>query len=299
MTWWDLQTSLYDCLADNYGRCRTFRDILLNDFAVPHHWFFKHQPTDKWLSDTDNDLDTMIDIRTKEISKEEKPMLKNTLQCYPPSALLGCKKKGMVKIIHKNPILQQDFDNLDKYDIDEVKAALYAIPYVCFVGLSVSGKGLFALLLIEEPEKLEAYAEHCFRYFDSYGLPVDTSKGRNYTDLRFVSYDSKMLFRDDPVALKIKRFNAPKVQKRASVPIKIQGNSGLITWAIREVQNAQVGQRFEIVRKVAYTLGGHGIGLDEIKQAIRECNQYDGVEAKYLTHADEGFEAGKLKPIAA
>jgi hypothetical protein len=299
MNWWDLQTSLYDCLADNFGRCRTFRDILLNDFVVPHHWFFKHHPTDKWLSDTDNDLDTIIDLRTKEISKEEKLMLKSTLQCWTPSALLECKKKTQVKIIHKNPILQLDFDNLEDYDIDELKAAIYDIPFVCFVGLSASGKGLFALLLIEEPEKLEAYAEHCFKYFEGYGLPVDTSKGRNYTDLRFISYDSKMLFRDDPVALKIKRFNAPKVVRRANVPIKIKCNSGLITWAIREVQNADVGQRFEIVRKVAYTMGGHGTGLEEIKQAIRECSQYAGLHDKYLTHAVEGFEAGKLKPIAA
>ncbi len=227
--------------------------------------------------------------------------LKQTLQCFTPSALLESKKRDAIKIIHRNPILQLDFDNPG--DIEEIKAAIYDLPFVCYCGKSISGYGLFALIQIDERERLEAYAEHCFRVFESYGIAIDTSKGRNYTDLRFVSYDADMLYRDDPIPLRIKRFNAPKIISKPSVAHgstkKFSSNSGLINWAIQQIQNAQIGQRFEIVRKVSFAMGGRGLGLDEIKQAINYSSQFAGVESKYLRHADEGYMAGKLKTIAA
>lgn len=297
LSWLDIVISLYCCPADNYGTQRTFRQVILSDFAIPHKWFFKDNETKEWISGYSSDLETMIDLRTGKVSKEEKPLLKQTIQCYTPSGLYQCKKKGKEVLINCIPILQLDFDNLDQYDIEEVKQAIFNLPFVAYVGKSVSGNGLFALVLIEEPDKLKEYAEHCFVIFKYYGLPVDTSKGRNYSDLRFVSYDGDMLIREFPTPLKIKQFYTPKEQpKKYTRKASVSGN-GLISWAVREIQNAQIGNRFDTVRKVAYTLGGHGIGLNEIKTAITTSSQYTGLESKYLLHADEGYEAGQLKPI--
>jgi hypothetical protein len=252
------------------------------------------------VTGTSIDIQTIVKLRNQDGADQQSKLLtKQTIQCYTPSANFICKKRGQEQRVHLNPILQQDIDNLNGHDIDEVREELSGLPFVCFVGKSVSGNGLYALILIEEPERLRDYAEHLFKVFQYYGLPIDTTKGRNYTDLRFVSYDSKMFIRDYPKPLKIKRFNAPKITPSISPKQEFTSNSGLLRWAVNEIENAQVGQRFETVRRVAYGMGGHGIGLEEIKAAISNCSQYSGVESKYLGHADECFAAGKLKPIAA
>jgi len=303
MTWWDINTSLYKCLADNYGRPASYGDIFFTQFAMDHDWFYKDPSAKKWITGNSNDLHSIVKLRAMNpedsIYQQTKVVLKQTMQCYTPSALYRSKKKDKEVLIHINPILQLDFDNVAEYDIDEVRKAIFELPYTCFVGKSVSGNGLFALILIDEPERLRAYAEHCFIIFDKYGLPVDTTKGRNYTDLRFVSYDSNMLYRDDPKPLHIKRFNTPKIQPSRTTVKTFTSSNGLLKWAIEQIRNAQVGQRFETVRKTSYTMGGHGHGLEEIKEAINNCSQYAGVEPKYLNHACECYEAGSLKPITS
>lgn len=294
ISWLHLKTSLFCCAADNYGKQRTFHQILFSDFACIHPWYFKDNKTGQWESGTSIDLETIIDIRKGAATKEEIPLLKQTIQCYTPSALFECKKKGQEKLISCLPILQLDFDKLD--NIEETKKSIFNLSCVCYVGKSVSGHGLFALILIEEPDKLKEYAEHCFIIFNYYGLRPDTSKGRNYTDLRFVSYDANSLYRHDPEPLKIKHFHT--LPKKPHKPFAGKStDSKIISWAINQVQEAQPGNRFETVRRVAYCLGGHGVGLDEIKEAINNSTQYSGVESKYITHADEGFKAGQEKPL--
>lgn len=294
MHWLDLEVSLFNCVADNYGRARTFRQILLTDFAVTHEYIYRDYNQNKWIPGTANDLETICSLRQGNIS--DKIQAKQSLQCFTPSALFACKKKGQEKLIHLNPILQLDFDGLQDYDIEEVKAAIFNLPFVCFVGKSVSGNGVFALVRIAAPEKLNEYAQRCFEVFNYLELPVDTTKGRNHTDLRFVSYDSNMLIRDDPQPLQINI--RKKLKPITTVPRPVLNNtSGLVKWAIRQIENSQVGQRFETVRRVSYACGGRGCGLDEIKDAIRFSIQYKGCEQKYLTHAMEAYEAGMLKPI--
>lgn len=298
--WLDLTTSIFLCVADNYGEPATYREILFSHFGRPHDWFIPKygDPNEKWISGESNDLETMIDIRNG-VTDEKKVLLKQTLQCYTVSANFKCKKKAAPELLHYNPILQLDFDKLQDYDISEVRAAIFDIPFVGFCGLSVSGKGLFALILISEPEKLNEYAEHCFAVFNHYGLPPDTTKGRNYSDLRFVSYDANGLYREDPQPLKIKKFHTVKKPQPTKQQTTITlPEDALIRWAIKQVQQAEPGRRFETVRKTSYTLGGFGTGLDEIKHAINNSPQYVGVEGKYLTHAVEGFAAGQNKTLS-
>jgi len=290
--WLDFTTGLFNCVAQNNSEPRTFREIIFSGFGIPHKWFYKKN---EWISGRLNDLETIIQIRKGQI---DKATAKQTLQCFTPSAYYKCKKKGSEVIEHYNPILQLDFDGLENYDLSEVKSAIFNLPFVAFVSRSVSGAGLFALILIEEPEKLKEYAIHCFEVFKHYGLSPDKTKGRNYSDLRYVSYDSEMLYRENPTPLKINNFYTPPVKEFAPVR-SIQSKDGLVKWAIREIQATQVGKRFEVVRRVSYYLGGHSTGLDEMKAAITNSPQYAGEENEFLRHADNGFKDGSLKPIAA
>ncbi len=91
ISWLDTITSLFSCPADNYGRPRTFRQILFTDFGVPHNWFYKVNKEGPWISGNSNDLDTIVTIRK---GTANKVLLKQTIQCYTPSAYYKCKKKG-------------------------------------------------------------------------------------------------------------------------------------------------------------------------------------------------------------
>lgn len=295
MKWYELHTGLYPCPAINTGRKRTFENVLRCDFAINHNWIVKHNG--EFIDGNSNDLGTIIELRTEDLTKVEKLFLKSTLQCWQPSCfMLNKAAKQQPETI--NPIICLDFDNLQDFDIDEIKQAIFDLPFVCFVSLSCSGTGIYALLLIEEPERLKQYAEHCFKVFQSYSIPIDIGKGQNPTQLRYVSYDANMLWKEHPQPLRITRhLNTPKVYTTKHTAQRFEGNAGLVEWAIKQVSSAQEGNRFDTVRKVAFTLGGYGNGLDEIEQVIKNASQYTGVEDKYLNTAKNAFIAGKLKPI--
>src|SRR4030095_16397565 len=291
ISWLDWTTSLFSCVADNNGRPRTFRQILFEDFATPHEWFYKR---DRWINGNSVDKDTILKIRSNQIDKSA---AKQTLMCFTPSAYYQCKKKGAEILVHTNPILQIDYDNLTDFDIDEVKQAIFDLPFVCCVSKSVSGNGLFAFILIEEPDKLKQYAEHCFHVFKYYGLNPDTTKGRNYSDLRFVSVDENILYRESPTPLKIQNFYKPPVIEKPVYACNSTDN--LIKWAVREVQLVQPGNRSNIINRVCFTLGGHGAGLDQVVATINTSAQYQGEENYFSNIAAKSFSAGQLKPLAA
>ena len=304
MSWLNKQVSFYKCTADNAGYPATYRDILFCLFGVEHEWFYKDRKAEKWVSGVFNDLDTIIDLRTREMAKEEKVTLKNTMQCFTPAALLKTKKQGKIEEINRTGILQLDFDAADikQYDIEELKQSIFSLPFVAFCGLSCSGQGFYALALIAEPDRLEDYAEHCFEVLREYGIPPDTTKGRNVNDLRFVSYDANMLIRENPEPLKIKNFRTkdkPQFTTTTSVPVNHADK--VVSKGLTDIRNALEGRRWQTVQKVAYTLGGlgdHSV-LNDIEHIIKSSSQFTGVEEKYCQCAADCFNAGKQKPLVA
>jgi hypothetical protein len=275
VNWLDVAVSFYKNHHDKVGVPLTFRQILFNKFN-------DYLPTIIQLKSLDrNDPDYEIKKRS----------LKKLLGCYALNLIAG-----RTKVLLYSGLLQIDIDNITDFDIDELKQAVFALPFICFVGVSCSGNGLYAFAKIDEPLRLKEYAQQIFDAFDYYNIQVDVSKGKNFNDLRYVSYDANMLYREDPQPLKIKSFNT---RKTISNPVHfIKSDSGLMKWAIKEIQSAQVGQRFETVRKVAFTLGGVGIGLDEIKIAILNSLQYSSEQKDFINVANECFSAGQLKPLA-
>jgi hypothetical protein len=293
--WYEQQVSLYSTHNDNIGTIATLREILFCDFA--------------------RDLDTIIDLRRLDHEvpdyKARKKALKDTIQGYTPASLLTArglteeeKKQGMTiqsKVVHLTGITSIDFDQLEQYDINEVKRAIGALPFVCYCGLSASGAGLFALVLIAEPERQREYVEHIFEVFKYYGIPPDTTKGRNVNDLRYVSYDSNPVINDNPEPLRIaiKPKKKPLPQKQL---VTYQNGEGkkikALNNAVSDISNAQVGQRWGIVQHWAYALGGFreaGL-LGVLQDAIKANTAFTGEEQKYCKCAADCFSAGALKP---
>ena len=287
MSWLDKQISLYNSHRDNIGRPGTYRKILFSEFGKDFPAIFALR---KLEPDDPNYQKKKVELKTK-------------LHCYAPAALLQSRAKDNVIEIERTGIMQLDFDEKDiqDYDIEELKQAVFALPFIGFCGLSCSGKGFYALALIAEPERLKEYAEHCFEVLLRRGIKADTSKGRNVNDLRYLSYDANMLFREDPEPLRINHFKAkeaPKpIKRRYYPPQTFGGNHKMVTNGINEILTVQPGNRWQTVQKVSYTLGGLNNGnlLCEINQAIKNNPVFTGEEKKYLKCASDCFKAGTEK----
>lgn len=285
MSWENLQVSFYKNHYDNIGEPATLRDAL----------YWKFYPG----------LDAIVEMRKLDPADPEydkkKKEFKKSLPGFTPSALLATREQGKTEIVSRTGLIQFDIDT-DMYDLDELKAAIFALPFVAWVGLSCSGRGIYALVLIAEPERQREYVEHCFKVFKDYGIPIDTSKGRNPHDLRYVSYDSNPLWRDNPEPLHIKRFKAQQnqVTKRVQSNQQFTGSrSAIVKRAIDEISHAQIGQRWGIVQKWSFTIGGLQDRdlLPVINQAIKDNPAFGGLEAKYLECAAVCFAAGTQKPL--
>ena len=160
----------------------------------------------------------------------------------------------------------------------------------------------YALALIAEPERLAAYAEHCFGVLLSYGIKADTSKGKKVENLRYVSYDSQMLIRENPVPLRIQRFKpvpAPKPVYAGTGGQEISTEHPLVKKQLALLLSATVGCRWQTVQKAAYTLGSleDPTLLDAITACIQQNPAFAGQERKYIKCAAKCFADGALHPL--
>jgi hypothetical protein len=285
--WMDRRVSFYPGghSDTSSGKPITLRQILFEEFIYSFTQILALKKLDR----------NAPDFETK------KKTLKGQLAAYALNELES--RRG--KVLNYSHLMQfdWDFENIRNYDIEELKAAIFDLPFIAFCGISCTGTGFYAFAEIAEPEKLKQYAEHCFLIFEKYSIPVDTSKGRNYNDLRYVSYDCRMMVKDDPQPLKIRRFFQKPVSKNvntvASKPITINGPDGRVQKALKEVSEAPTGNRWPTVRKAAYLIGGiPGTTVDDIKNVIRNSSQYAGYESHVFKCAEDSFNAGRQKPLA-
>lgn len=313
MNWQDLQVSIYSCHCDKKGRPATLREVLFTSFGVPHRWFKPIPGTSpvQWESGEALDISTIVKLRTTNPNKTAKSALKDTLQGFTPSGLLSARKDGKEYVTSYTGLLQLDFDSgdLEGIDLEEFKRAVFGLSFTAFTGLSCSGKGVFALLRIPEPERLADYAEHCFNVFGKlYGIQPDTSKGRNANDLRYISYDQAMMHRDHPTKMPA----LPKVVAVRPTPLPLptfrtttskagSRKEKLLEQAALAIANAypETGQRFEAVQKWGFTLGGAGdlSLLTELQHMIRTAPNYADRADHYSEVARQCFQAGTNKPL--
>jgi len=285
--WLNKQVSLYVTHEDNTGRPATFRDILFTEFA--------------------NNMAEICRLRKLDIESTDykalvKP-IKAKLQAFTPAALLRSKAKQKVEIIERSGLMQLDFDHKDiqEFNIEELKQAVFSLPFIAFCALSCSGKGFYALALISEPEKLEAYADHCFDKLKDYGIQPDESKGKKPENLRYVSYDANMLFRENPTPLLIKRFKAKSAIKKdngkTNTDLHFDTGNCLVNKQLKLLNDATKGSRMSTIQKVAYTLGGLGDGaiLKVVNKCIEDNSKFEDEKAAFLKCAVDCFEAGTKK----
>lgn len=120
-----------------------------------------------------------------------------------PLATVGAFCEGgrkMEDVVHRTGWVALDIDPGDNPHIANAAALrneVAKIKYVAFSALSVSGKGVWALVKIKDPDRQGEHFDQLIKDFSSVGITLDTSKGRNPNDARFLSYDPDAVIKDD------------------------------------------------------------------------------------------------------
>ena len=100
------------------------------------------------------------------------------------------------RLTHYNPLIVLDFDNLP--DPEAAKELLARIPYIYYAGLSVSGRGLFAIIPIAAADHTQhkTYFHALEKEMQQIGLTIDKAC-KDVTRLRVVSYDENPYINPD------------------------------------------------------------------------------------------------------
>ena len=164
----------------------------------------------KWLT-SDQYSDKVARIRSL-TDKDERSQLKATLPAITASGLF--RRRSNDALIKHSGLLCIDIDpdgNEHVGNYKQIKALLQTVPFIAYVGESVSGTGYFALVPIPpvtSDEEHKAYYEAIRQDFARAGLKIDDTN--DVARLRGYSYDPTAYF----------NHNAETYTRKATAPKK-------------------------------------------------------------------------------
>jgi hypothetical protein len=244
-------------------------------------------------------------IRSTE-DKQTRGELKSQLPAITPSGQFSYRSQNSL-LIHSG-LIQIDIDNLDEGDLEAIKKDLQTLDEIAYLGLSVSGRGLWGLIpMPRDPEFHRDYFEVLSQTFkELIGITLD-DKPKNVASLRGYSYDPQAYFNHSAIPFINKSKPIPKSNPK---PVKREGSSkGLEDWIIREMENLTVGDRHAGRLKLARQAGGFVAGGSMHAEILERLTasylgQYGGYDTSHTQDKEikairDGFENGKLFPLYA
>lgn len=128
-------------------------------------------------------------VRT-ETDEERRRSLKHAL---PAATISGVfyPTRGKDNLVSHSGLLCIDIDGKDNpaVSLAEIRRVLTSLPYVAYAALSVGGKGMFAIIPVEHPDRHREHLESLFLEFDQeFGIKLDRAC-KDTSRLRIMSYD--------------------------------------------------------------------------------------------------------------
>lgn len=158
-------------------------------------------------------------------AKALKDQRKAPLKLQLPAFIFGAVCEGGHRaehIVSKTGIVCIDFDSelsTTPAQWETFRDNLINVRYVFYSALSVSASGVMALLQIPDPERQKEYFEQMkadfaglLQDFDVQGAKLDTGKGGNPAQLRYLTYDPEAKYKADFAVYD--RLPPPKVQPK-------------------------------------------------------------------------------------
>ena len=208
-------------------------------------------------------------------------------------------------VIHKTGWIALDIDAKDNQHLpsaESIRNEIAKIKNIAYAGLSTSGKGVWALVKVSNPEKQNQHFECLIQDFNSFGINLDTTKGRNPNDARFYSYDPDAVIKTD-IVIYTKLPTTKSISVAPELP-KIKSN----TYALRAFESeiealrmAKQGKRNETLFTCSATLAGFvaagALNEQEVKQAIQQTALAIGLRSFEINATlNSGFNTGRKTP---
>lgn len=143
-------------------------------------------------------------LRNMEYHSTEQKAYKERFPCWFTGGTFPIMKTEDEDILEYSNILAIDIDRCDNpsIDINELKHNIFELPYVFLVSKSISGEGIYALVLLEDGRYTKEYYEYITKLWNKkFNANIDqhcTNIGRK----RFISFDDDMLVKPDDIDIK-------------------------------------------------------------------------------------------------
>ena len=196
--------------------------------------------------------------------------------------------------------------------VDDMKERITKIPFIQYCGLSSRAKGVWGLVKIENPEKIEAHFDYMASQFNQCNIVLD-SKGKNPKDARFLSIDSNAYI--NPNAPTLSQLISKKpirpikhyISANRSVNLQTRIENRLIKICNQKYANGGKEGYHNGRLKAGFLAGGYIAGGVVDEQSIRSSliNSYlsnftsdsPDVQKKEIKAITDSIESGKSKPI--
>lgn len=156
----------------------------------------------KWILNLGKIYKDKINIlRTMEYHSKEQKDFKLKFPCWFVGGTFPVNKTYDKEIIEYSNLLAIDIDKQDneKINIDKIKHILFELPYVILASKSISGEGIYILILVEDGQYTKEYYNYISKLWNkTYNINID-EKCKNIGRKRFISYDDELLIKDDNV----------------------------------------------------------------------------------------------------
>jgi hypothetical protein len=132
-----------------------------------------------------------MDELKKELDKTGKDRLKTSLPLATVGAVCSGGRK-MENVKKRTGWIALDIDAKDNPHLpnaEQVRDEVARIKNVAFSALSASGQGVWALVKVSDPDRQAKHFRALEADFKSFGITLDSTKGKNPNDARFYSYD--------------------------------------------------------------------------------------------------------------
>ena len=189
----EILVSLYPSVVNPNGNKQTYKDACMTFNSPCEITLSNFLKIGKLFISTIENIRSIQDKATRDkIKKTQLPA--GTLSATLLTRDSKLELEDKLKVY--NPLLTLDFDNLP--DIEEAKHILATLPYVYYAGLSVSGRGLFAIIPIaaEDHTQHKTYFHALEKEMQTLGLTIDKAC-KDVTRLRVVSYDENPYINPD------------------------------------------------------------------------------------------------------
>jgi len=257
-----------------------------------------------------------LDEAKKELENNGKDQLKNSLPLVTVGAVCSDGRK-LENVVNRTGWIALDIDAKDNphlTDAEHLRDEVAKIKNVAFSALSTSGRGVWALVKVSQPERQPEHFEALQGDFKAFGITLDSSKGRNPNDARFYSYDPGAIIKDSFTVYKKlstkQNLRKPKnkdfanITKRTgnNIPVKYSRYAeSAFRYEIEELASAPKGERNNTLFKTTASLAGLVAGgmLEEyeVKQALEQTARSIGLKSHEVRATiNSGFDTGTKTP---